>query len=127
MAISVINISTPALLQVYSDTNIGTTLDGVKASSVLIEWIQIDNTANAGAPSYLKLYNLTTGSVTLGTTSPDMILYAEPNKKDTYNFLSAAQAGLTFPTALTMACVTTGGTAGVTGPTSPVIVTVSFV
>jgi hypothetical protein len=127
MAISVINISTPALLTLYSDTNIGTTLDGVKASSTLIEWIQVDNTANAGVPSYLKLWNLTTGSVTLGTTAPDMVFYVESGKKDTFNFVSAAQAGLTFPTALTIACVTTGGTSGVTAPASTVIVTVAFV
>jgi hypothetical protein len=127
MAISVVTIASPASITLYTDTNLGNILDAVKASSTLIEYIQIDNTANAGAPSYLKLFNLTSGSVTLGTTAPDMVLYAEANKKDTYNFLSGANPGITFATALTMACVTTGGTAGTTSPASAVIVTVAFV
>jgi hypothetical protein len=127
MAISVIVVATPSGLTQYKDTALGSTLDGVKASSTLIEWIQIDNTANGGVPSYLKLFNATSGSVTLGTTAPDMVLYAESGKLDTFNFQSGASQGITFATALTMACVTTGGTAGVTGPTNPVIVTVAFI
>ncbi|SRR6266568_4959303 len=127
MAISTVVIATPSGLTLYKDTALGVTLDGVKASSTLINWIQVDNTANGGVPSYLKLFNLTSGAVTLGTTVPDAVLYVEAGKLDTFNFQSGASQGLTFATALTMACVTTGGTGGVSAPTNPVIVTVAFI
>lgn len=127
MAISTIVIASPVNESIFTDTAMGNIVDAIKASSALILSVQVDNTANGGAPSYVKLFNLAGGSVTLGTTAPDKVLYAEAGKKDTYIFFSNANPGITFPTGLSAACVTTGGTAGTTSPVSSVIVTVTFV
>lgn len=127
MAISIVTVASPANETLYNDTSMGNALDAIKASSALILWVQYDNTLNVAVPSYIKLFNAASGSVTLGTTAPDMVIYAEPGKKDTVFFLSGANPGITFPTALTAACVTTGGTAGTSSPASAVPVTVAFV
>jgi hypothetical protein len=128
MAVTTVNISSPSNEFVYTDTAMGTTIDAVKASSANVYSISINNTANAGAASYVKLWNLASGSVILGTTPPDEIIYVPQGAIITHNFLtSAATPGKTFGTALSAACVTTGGTAGVTAPSSSVIVTINFV
>jgi len=127
MAISIVNVSSPAGETLYTDTAMGAGLDAIKASSALVLWVQVDNTANGGAASYVKLFNLLSGSVTLGTTSPDEVLYTPGGIKRTHILLNGALPGITFGTGLTAACVTTGGTAGTSAPASSVIVTVAFV
>jgi hypothetical protein len=126
MAITQVNISSPASEIVFTDTAMGSTADAVKASSALVYNVQVDNTLN-GAASYVKLYNVASGSVTVGTTAPDQVLMATANKVVTYIFSTAAAPGMTFGTALTAACVTTAGTAGVTAPSSSVIVSITYV
>jgi hypothetical protein len=127
MAISTIVVASPIAETIYTDTNVSNSLDAVKASSALILWISVDNTNNAGAPTYLKLFNSLSGSISLGTSAPDIVLYCEAGKKDTFMFFSGANPGITFSTGLTMAAVTTGGTAGTTSPISSVVATVAFV
>lgn len=126
MAITQVNVSSPAVEIIFTDTALGATADAIKASSALVYNVQADNTLN-GAVSYVKLYNVASGSVTVGTTAPDQILMVPANKVVTYVFSTAAAPGMTFGTALTAACVTTGGTAGVTGPSSNVIVSITYV
>jgi len=118
MAVSNTAILSGASLLIDSDAT--STAVAVKASSGVLYEIQVDNSANAAA-SYLKLYN--TASPTVGTTAPDMIILAPASARITL----ALPSGVTFGTATSYACVTTGGTAGTTNPTSDVTVRIVYV
>jgi hypothetical protein len=126
MAITQVNVSSPSNEIIFSDTAISNAVDAVKASSAKLFWLTVDNTLNVAA-SYLKLYNVASGSVTVGTTAPDMIIYCPPSVITYVNFGTGVAPGITFGTALTAACVTTAGTAGNTGPSSNVTATLSYV
>jgi hypothetical protein len=126
MAITQINVSSPSNEILFTDTAIGNAVDAVKASSAKLFWLTVDNSANAAA-SYLKLWNVASGGVTVGTTAPDEIIYVPALSIVTVNYGTSAAPGKTFGTALTASCVTTAGTAGVTSPSSSVIVTISYV
>lgn len=76
--------------------------------------VDVDNEANAAA-SYLKVYDA--ASPTVGTTAPDFI----------FRVAAGQRRGLVIPDGwyfsyLSFAVVTSGGTAGTTGPTSAVTV-----
>lgn len=122
MAITQVSVGTPSNLFQFTDSAMGSTVDAVKAAAATIYDIFIDNSLNGGAASYVKLFNLAAGSVTLGTTAPDEIIYVPAGAKITIPKFTAGIGGVTFPTALSAACVTTGGTAGVTAPASNVSV-----
>jgi len=126
MAISTVNVGSPANESVFNDTAMGNVVDGIKASSAVVFSVLIDNTANGGAASYVKLYNVASGGVTVGTTAPDEVIFVPGGAKVTHVLYTGANPGKTFATALSAACVTTGGTAGVTSPASAVPVTVNF-
>jgi len=118
MATSNIPVLTSAAL--FTDTDIAGTAVAVKASSTVVYEIEVDNTAN-GAASYLKLWN--TGTVTVGTTVPDWVIMIPASVKRTL----VMPDGITFATALSVACTTAGGTTGSTGPTSDVAVKIVYV
>ncbi len=120
MATSVVTIDVPAGLTRYKETDLNETKSAVKASAGTMHSIIIDNTAN-GAASFVKLYDVASGSVTVGTTAPDWIFKVPASTKRSITFMDG---GIAFATALTAACVTAGGTAGTTGPTSDVDVTI---
>jgi|SRR6185369_16219985 len=126
MAVTQITVASPSGQIQFTDTAMGGTADGIKASSALVYSIVIDNSANGGAASYVKLYNVASGAVTVGTTSPDEVIYVPAGKIVTVYYFDSATPGKTFGTALTAACVTTGGTAGTTSPVSSVKVTVNY-
>jgi hypothetical protein len=126
MAISTVNVSSPANEIVYSSSAMGATVEGIKASSAKVFSAIVDNSAN-GAATYVKLWNLASGSVVLGTTAPDETIYVPAGTIVTHVLYTGAAQGKTFGTALSAAAVTTGGTAGVTGPSSPTVVTVNYV
>ena len=117
------NTPLPALAStfLFTDTDLAETKAAVKASSATIYAIDVDNAANAAA-TYLKLYNAASGSVTVGTTTPDVIILAPANTRISIPI----PQGLAFGTALTAACLTGAGTAGTTGPTSDVIVRIVY-
>jgi hypothetical protein len=127
MAITQVNVSTPANEILFTDTAMGAVADAIKASSAVVNYLIIDNSANAAAASYVKLYNLAAGSVIVGTTSPDEVIYVPAAAVITQAYFTKAVLGKTFGTALAAACVTTGGTAGTSAPVSSVIVTVSYI
>ncbi len=127
MAISQVNIGSPTNEFIYTDTAMGNTADGVKSSSAKLYAVTIDNSANLGAASYVKLYNLASGSVIVGTTVPDEVIYVPAGAIVTRSFSTGAAPGVTFPTGLSAACVTTGGTVGNTAPASSVVVSVNYV
>ena len=82
--------------------------------------VSLDNAAN-GAASYLKLYDDLNPVV--GTTSPDEILRARASVKEEFPINpNVENPGLVFENGLSFACVTAGGTAGTTSPTSNVVV-----
>jgi hypothetical protein len=127
VAITQVEVATPAGLFVFQDTAIGASIDGIKASSAKLYSITVDNSANGGAASYVKLWNLASGSVTIGVTAPDEVIYVPAGAIITQYFFTGATQGKTFGTALSAACVTTGGTAGSTPPVSSVIFSASYV
>lgn len=94
----------------------------VKASSAVLYMLEVDNTANAAA-SYLKIFNVAGASVVVGTTAPDWIIMIPASVSRNL----AIPSGLTFGTALSYFCVTAGGTAGSTSPSSSVIVRMVYV
>lgn len=126
MAVTQITVASPAAEVVFTDTAMGATIDGIKASSAKVYYVTVDNSLNVAA-SYVKLYNLGSGSVTVGTTVPDEVVYVPASVVITQVFSTGSAPGKTFGTALSAACVTAGGTAGVTPPSSNVIVTVNYV
>jgi hypothetical protein len=126
LAITQITIQTPSNEILFTDTNLGNAVDAVKASSCKILYAVIDNSLNA-ASSYLKMFNLASGSVTLGTTAADTVIFVPASSVVTVPFLTGAAPGVTFGTALSIACVTTGGTGGNTSPSSAVTCTISYI
>ena len=127
MDIPTVNVSSPAVEGVYTDTALGNSADGIKASSAKRYAVTADNSANGGAASYVKLYNLASGAVAVGTTVPDEVIYVPAGAVVNRTYWTGAAPGVTFGTALSMACLTAGGTAGVTSPSSSVVVSVNFV
>lgn len=127
MAITNINISSPANFFQYQDTNIGSSVDAIKASSAVLYSILADNSSNGGAACYVKIWNTASGSVTVGTTVPDEIIYVPAGQIVEHFLFTSSVSGKTFGTALSAACVTTGGTSGTTAPTNPVKCTFNYV
>src|SRR2546425_5835287 len=107
----------------WIETSLGATPEQVKSGAPTIFMIEIDNSANPLANAYFKAWFALAVNVTVGTTDPDIVLDCLPGKKLT---IIITGAGLVFTTGLTVACVTTGGTAGVTAPTNPVAVRVVY-
>ena len=127
MAITQVVVASPAVETVFSDSAMGNTADAVKASSAKLYSVTVDNTLNAGATTYVKLFNLAAGSVVVGTTAPDEIIFVPQGVIVTRTFFTGAAMGVTFGTALSACCVTTGGTAGAASPASAVVVSLNYV
>jgi hypothetical protein len=93
--------------------------NAVVSTACKIVSLVIDNSANSAA-SYVKLYD--NAAPTVGTTVPDEVIYVRAGRVRRINYSTDK---LEFNTALSWACVTTGGTSGVTAPTSSVSMTVT--
>ena len=90
-------------------------------SSLVGTWtIEIDNTLNAD-PSYLKLWWLPKGSVTIGATAPNAQFTAAGSTKQTYTF-SSPMWMIPTTTVCTWACTSDAGTTGTTKPAATVSV-----
>ena len=101
--------------RIVSDTSVGTTVqNNVLGAALPIYWVIIDNTNNSAA-SYLKFWDAT-GSVTLGTTDPVVILKAPASTKLQYSF----PRGIAFGSGICYACTNSAGTAGTSAPSSAV-------
>ena len=101
-------------LIVQTDTDENANNDVTGAAGTIYQ-VEIDNSANPTTAAYLKIYD--NAAPTVGTTAPDLIFRVPVNQ--TRNFV--VPSGFDF-TNLSFACVTTGGTAGTTPLTNPVIV-----
>lgn len=106
----------------FSDTAQANAVVAVKSSSAIIYAIEIDNTMNAAQAEFVKIWNVAAGSVTVGTTVPDMIIPIPANVKRTV----LIPEGLTLGTAVSIATVTTAGTAGTTSPGSAITVRIAY-
>jgi hypothetical protein len=126
MAIDQINISTPSNLIEFTDTAMGAIVDGIKSSSAKVYSVVADNSLNV-LPSYVKLYNVGSGGVTVGTTSSDEVILVPASSLVTVVYFTGASPGKVFGTALSAACTTAGGTGGSSSPASSVVVSISYV
>ena len=117
MALSVTQQADPLAAKLVTQTSATATADNnVTGATGAFYMVDIDNTANGGQAIYLKLYD--DNSPTVGTTAPDWVFNVAGGARRIF----AITEGSAFPTGLSMACVTTGGTAGGTSPTNAVIV-----
>ncbi len=98
----------------FQDTASTATVVGVTAASTTVYEIEIDNSALASVV-FTKLWNVASGSVTLGTTDPDLIVRVPASAKVTLVF----PTGLVLDTAVSVATVTAGGTGGTAAPATP--------
>lgn len=115
MTLSVSTQVSPIATKLVVQTAAGATADSnVLGAAGAIYFIDVDNTANAAA-SYLKIYDA--AAPVVGTTPPDIIVRVKAGQRRSL----VIPEGLSV-TVLSMACVTAGGTAGTTAPTSPVVV-----
>lgn len=122
MAVTVTPQATPSNLQLYSNTSVANTAVSVNGSATTVYRIHLDNSANA-AVTYYKFWNTASGSVTVGTTAPDMIIPVAASSVVNYGVQPSIAE---FSTALTIAAVTTAGTAGTTSPTSAAKIYIEF-
>ena len=89
----------------YKNIDVDETEDQVKGTAGQIYWIHAINLS--AAVKYLKLYNATTASVTVGTTVPDLT-FPIPTQGDTNGagFVLSIPNGIAFDTAVTIAATT---------------------
>ena len=123
MAVSNVDLTAPTGAKRYENTDLAEVISAVSAATGKLYSVRVDNTLN-GAASYLKMWNVASGSVTVGTTVPDWIFKVPASKMRTFVFTGDTDDD--FDTALSAACVTTAGTAGTTGPTSNVNVQIVY-
>lgn len=118
MSVTISQLSNPLGTRIIRDDDADATSENdVLSGAATIIRVKVDNTAN-GHDVYLKLYN--DAAPTVGTTAPNIVIPAKAGK----SAILAIQggSGISFGTALSFACVTTGGTGGTTSPTNSVIV-----
>lgn len=114
-------MSLTSSLKVVRDTDADATSEAdLNVGAATLYLVSIDNSANASQKVYFKLWDAT--APTVGTTAPNMIIPAPGGATVTLAILE----GLSFATGLSAACVTAGGTGGITGPTSDVITVLVF-
>lgn len=115
MSLSVSTQVSPVGNKLIVQTSATATADNnVTGEAGAIYNIELDNSSNSSSV-YLKIYD--NASPVVGTTAPDHTFRVKGNQLRSV----VAPQGLDFDY-LSFACVTTGGTAGTTSPTNPVIV-----
>lgn len=121
MAVTTQTMALTSSLKVVRDTDSDATSEAnINSGAATLYLISVDNSANASAKSFLKLWNAT--APTVGTTAPSMIIPVAGGATVTL----AIMEGLSFDVGLSFATLTTGGTGGITNPTSDVIVVLVF-
>ena len=101
MAITQVNVSSPTGEVIFTDTVMGNAVDAIKASSAKVYSVIIDNSANLGAASYVKLFNVAASvfSIIWHTTLPFRLIapmtptlpLPMPPVKPTRNILATLQ------------------------------------
>ena len=122
MATSNTTLRNPLGTDVWSDTAVTNSLVQMD-NACTVYHMEFDNTANA-AVTYYTVYNVASGSVTLGTTQPSFIFPCAANTKQ-YMTLPTAVA---FGTAFTyIATSTLSNATSQSAPTTAVGLTVSYI
>jgi hypothetical protein len=124
--ISRTNETIPNGSTIFENTICGNSVSPVKNSSCNIYYLQADNRNNPLDDVYVKLFNLAALSVVLGSTPPDAQFLIPAGQIITQYFLNKVFPGVTFPTALSVCCVTQPGTLGNNSPVNPVIVEIFY-
>lgn len=104
MAIITSTFGTSSVGKLYRDTDADNTVEEVTTSSITMQQVFIDNSANAAEDVWLHMWNLSSAP-TFGTTAAHMILYCPRATKKHYVF----PTDLTFATGLYIACTKTNG------------------
>lgn len=113
MAVSITEQQTPLGSKVVKDTSVNSTaVNNVTGSSGSIYLIEIVNGATTAI--HFKIYDH--ASPTIGTTAPNLVVPVPASSSVSV----ASTSGIVFGTAISYACVTEAGTAGVTDPNSTV-------
>lgn len=121
MAVTNTSISQVSASFRFEDSDSGGTAVAVKATSGTVYAVEVLNPSNA-AVHYVRLWDTASGSVTVGTTAPIMIIPVPASANVSVAFLG----GYAFGTAITVATTTSAGTAGSTGPTSDIVVRIVY-
>lgn len=100
------------------DLDVGATALVVGSGARKVFAIEVDNTRNT-VPSYLRMWNDAAPSV--GTDAPNCVLKIPAGTKRIHFFNNGVS--MTFSTGMTIACLTTGGTAGSDAPINDVTAT----
>jgi hypothetical protein len=106
MATSNTTLQAPLGDDVWADTAVTNSLVDITGGTTVYHF-ELDNTANA-AITYYKFYNSASGSVTLGTTEPSLII---PVPATTKGYMS-------MPTALTFTAISYIATSTISNATS---------
>ena len=107
----------PSLIR-QSDCNATPDTDVLTGTTGRIYAILLENVTGSPANEFFKIYDAK--APTVGTTDPIAVFRVRPS----VNQLITSKTGIKINTALSTACVTTGGTAGTTDPTTTVKSTV---
>ena len=103
------------MVQEYPGVDVTPTLQTILGSALKVFAVQIDNTNNVTANSYLKIW--TSASAVVGTDTPTVILMANSGQKVQYTFDTSFGISQTHA-----AILTTKGTAGGIAPEGTVTV-----
>jgi hypothetical protein len=122
MALSNTTLHAPLGTDVYSDTAVTNSLVQMDAGGTTVYHMEFDNTANT-AVTYYKVWNVVSGSVTLGTTQPSFIFPCEAGAKQYMTMPTA----VSFATAFTyIATSTQSNNTSQSAPANAVGLTVSY-
>lgn len=121
MATTQVTLGFPTGTKIFAETALGASAITLVGAAGVIYMIDIDNTLNAAQDNYLKIYD-SNGVVTVGTTVPDHVIRIRQGQRRPI----AIPEGLTMVNGIQVACLTTGGTAGTTPPTSSVPVKIIY-
>lgn len=88
----------------YKNIDVDETEDEIKGTAGQVYWISAINVSSAKL--YLKFYNATAASVTVGTTTPVMTFPVPHNSANGGGFTLAIPNGIYFSTAITIAATT---------------------
>jgi hypothetical protein len=123
MAISLADeFTTPLFTFTAEDTDADATDEIIDSTSGTFYTVYVDNSSNSG-DVYVKLWNNSSAAnITVGTTNPDWIFPVPASSTKQFCFPD----GFAYSAGLVMACVTSPGTEGTTGPTNDVLVRIGL-
>lgn len=86
---------------------LSTTVTAVKASAGNLYALVLISGSTAAADAYLQVFNVASGSVTLGTTAPDLVLKVPAAETTVYLCVPGDDDNNLFDTAISIAATTT--------------------